>query len=203
MRFTAAAVLLFALISLFSAPVEAGYRSAPRARRTRAARALSYGCGWDASKLECRTKGTFGFGKWVRSVVTDCTPLRDALVRLADNAPAVSRSSSPPTTSSATRSRSRTDVRSERNRRFERRRTPRAGGSQRERTFGTRNRTSLASGERGARAASRRERRRYGACTYFYQSMCVRRDCARTFLPRKQLLVTPRGLSDVMRPRCC
>ena len=86
MRFTAAAVLLLALIALFSAPVEAGGGAACAADSCR--ECVSYGCGWDASKLECRTKGTFGFGKGVRSVVTDCTPLRDALVRLADDAPA-------------------------------------------------------------------------------------------------------------------
>jgi|TARA_B110000977_G_scaffold200401_1_gene290783 hypothetical protein len=32
----------------------------------------------------------FGFGKGVNQAVTQCTPLRDALVRLKDNSPAAS-----------------------------------------------------------------------------------------------------------------
>ena len=50
---------------------------------------MSVGCGWIAEKLECETKGLrVRQGGDQRRVAVH--PLRDALVKLGDNAPALS-----------------------------------------------------------------------------------------------------------------
>ena len=50
---------------------------------------VAKGCGW-APGMACQNKGMFGFGKEVSTAVTQCTPLRDALVRLRDTSPQAS-----------------------------------------------------------------------------------------------------------------
>ena len=87
-RSTAVFLLILAIIALIASPVAAGAGGKCEADSCR--ECVSVGCGWIAEKLECKTKGIFGFGKGVTSDVSQCTPLRDALVKLGDNAPALS-----------------------------------------------------------------------------------------------------------------
>ncbi len=85
---TSAFFLLLLLLSLLLAPAHAGGGAKCPAESCR--ECVSVGCGWQSSGLECNKKGMFGFGKGVNQAVTQCTPLRDALVRLKDNSPAAS-----------------------------------------------------------------------------------------------------------------
>ena len=85
-RSAALALLLFVVLALL-APVSAGGGGACPAESCR--ECVAKGCGW-APGMACQNKGMFGFGKEVSTAVTQCTPLRDALVQLRDTSPQAS-----------------------------------------------------------------------------------------------------------------
>lgn len=86
-RRSAALALLLLVVLALLAPVSAGGGGACPAESCR--ECVAKGCGW-APGLACQNKGMFGFGKEVSTAVTQCTPLRDALVRLRDTSPQAS-----------------------------------------------------------------------------------------------------------------
>jgi|TARA_B110000240_G_scaffold170860_1_gene194770 hypothetical protein len=87
-RRVSALLVLLLVLALLLDPVSAGGGGVCPAESCR--ECVTLGCGWVGNDLQCTKKGLFGFGKGVTTVVTQCTPLRDALVRLADNSPALS-----------------------------------------------------------------------------------------------------------------
>jgi hypothetical protein len=90
-RFTAVLLLLFVIASAFFTTPAMAAAKAKECKSLSSCRACvtEKGCGWTAKDLKCAAKGVFA-GKQVKAQ-SDCTPLRDSLVRLGDSLPAVSK----------------------------------------------------------------------------------------------------------------